>query len=135
MAATLLNKKRVLYADFGRDMVEHPVSGDVSRKINEDAVKESIRNIVLTDKLERPFSPNFGCDVRGLLFENFGPETTLLVKETIIAAIEAYEPRVTVLSVVTNSNPDSNSFTISITFRVINNIEATRLDLILDRVR
>lgn len=135
MALTPISKKRVLYSDFGRDLIAHPVSADVSRKINEDAVKESIRNLVLTDKGERPFRPNIGCDVRRLLFNNFMPETGLLIKEAIINTITAYEPRAELISVDVNPNPDSNAFNVSITFRVINSIEPTRLDLVLNRIR
>lgn len=135
MALTPLTKKRVLYADFGRDMIEHPVTGDVSRKINEDAVKESIRNLVLTDRGEKPFQPLVGCDVRKLLFDNFVPETSLLIKEAIISTLNTYEPRAEIISVNVDPKPDNNSFGVSIVFRVINNTEATRLDLILNRIR
>lgn len=135
MAITPLTKKRVLYADFGRDMIEHPVTADVSRKINEDAVKESIRNLVLTDRGEKPFQPLVGCDVRRLLFENYGPETGLLIKESILATLTTFEPRAEIIAVNVNPRPDDNSFEVSITFRVINNTEATRLDLILNRIR
>mgnify|MGYP001053399008 CR=1 FL=1 len=135
MVATPLSKKRVLYADFGRDLLEHPVTSDVTRRINEDAVKESIRNLVLTDKDERPFRPKIGCDVRKLLFSNYMPETGLIIKESVIATISAYEPRAEVIDVVVDPKPDLNSFTISITFRVINSSDATRLDLVLNRIR
>ena len=135
MALTPLTKKRVLYADFGRDMIQHPVTADVSRKINEDAVKESIRNLVLTDRGERPFRPNIGCDVRKLLFGNFMPETGLLIKEAIISTITTYEPRAEIISVNANPRPDNNAFEVSIVFRVINNIESSRLDLVLNRIR
>jgi phage baseplate assembly protein W len=135
MVATPLTKKRVLYADFGRDLVQHPVTADVSRKINEDAVKESIRNLVLTDRGERPFRPNIGCDVRKLLFGNFMPETGLLIKEAIISTISAYEPRAEIIAVNVDPRPDNNAFSVSITFRVINSVEATRLDLVLNRIR
>lgn len=135
MAITPLTKKRVLYADFGRDMIEHPVTADVSRKINEDAVKESIRNLVLTDRGEKPFQPLVGCDVRKLLFENYGPETSLLIKESIISTVTTFEPRAEIVTVNVNPRPDDNSFEVSIIFRVINNIQATRLDLVLNRIR
>ena len=135
MVSTPITKKRVIYSDFDRDLTPHPVSGDAARKTNEDAVKESIRNLIMTDRLERPFRPDIGCDIRKMLFDNFGPETELLVRESVMSTIEAYEPRAEVIDIKIITQPDANAFNLTITFRVINNSETTLLDLVLNRIR
>lgn len=146
MALTPLTKKRVLYSDFGRSMDRHPFTDDLVRKTNEEAVKESIRNLVLTNKLERPFQPSLGCDVRKLLFENYGPQTSLLVEKTIRSTIAQYESRVELIKIdITpvaknllqqeTSILITNEFRISIHFRVINSTNTSELELILSRIR
>ena len=66
------------FTDFNTSLVAHPINKDISLKSDVEAIKQSIRNLVLTDKMERPFQPTIGCDVRKNLFENFSPQTCLL---------------------------------------------------------
>ena len=135
MAVTPITKKRVLYSDFGRDLVLNPVSNDVSRKLNEEAVKESIRNLVLTDKGERPFQPEVGCDVRYHLFENITPDTLGDIRNAIRDTIDSFEPRCELVDVDVTGLLDSNQLNVTITFYVINNEEPTTLKLVLNRIR
>ena len=148
MPLTPLSAKRELYADFGRDIARHPLTDDVVRKTNEDAVKESIRNIVLTNKGERPFQPNFGCDVRKLLFENYTPQTSTLIEQTIRSSIAAYEPRAEVTDIRISPTAKtigqlvadeqilfSDGVRITIQFEVINVISPITLELILKQIR
>lgn len=89
----------------------------VLRKTNVDAVKQSIRNILLTDKGERPFQPNFGGNIRALLFDNATPQTFDFAKQNIRAAIESYEPRADVMDVVISGEIDRNEIFITIVFQ------------------
>lgn len=135
MAITPLTKKREIYSDFGKDMLLNPVSSDVSRKINEEAIKESIKNLILTDRGERLFQPLVGCDVRAMLFENFTQDTVETMRTMIIETIESYEPRCELLGVDVLGRIDSNEIRIVITFSVINNEEPTTLEILLNRIR
>lgn len=135
MAITPLTKKREIYSDFGKDLLINPVSSDVSRKINEEAVKESIRNLVLTDRGERLFQPRIGCDVRALLFDNFTHETTDMVRKLIRETIENYEPRCNLITVDVSNRIDSNSIKIYIVFSIINSEEPVSLEIVLNRIR
>ena len=102
---------------------------------NEDSVKRSIRNILLTDKGERFFNPTFGSDIRKMLFENFSPSTEQVVADLIKTAIGNHEPRANVIDVNVSGNPDQNSMYINIVFSVINKAEPVTLELILNRIR
>jgi len=135
MAITPLTKKREIYSDFGKDLLLNPVSSDVSRKINEEAVKESIKNLILTDRGERLFQPEVGCDVRSMLFENFTQETVDTMRNMIFETIETYEPRCELLGVDVTGKIDSNEIRIIITFALINNEEPTTLEVLLNRIR
>jgi len=135
MAITPLTKKRVIYSDFDKQLTQHPVSEDIARKTNENAVKESIKNLVLTDRGERPYQPNLGCDVRQLLFEPFTEQTRSAIKTLITQTIENYETRANLIGVDVYGDIDSNELNVSIVFNVINNEEPVTLEFVLNRIR
>ena len=135
MALTPNKIARTVAADFHKDMTTVPGKEDLARKINEAAVKESIRNIILTNRGERPFQPEFGCDVRKMLFENATMQTFDLVKTVIQDAIDIYEPRCELMGVDVTGDVDSNAINIAIVFRLINTDTPTKFNIILNRVR
>jgi phage baseplate assembly protein W len=135
MAFTPNSTKVITAADFHADLTVVPGKLDIARKVNESAIKESIKNIVLTNKGERPFNPNFGCDIRKILFENVTTQTINVAKTLIREAIETYESRCTVLAVDITGDIDSNAIQIDIVFQVINNDNPTSFSIILNRVR
>ena len=100
-----------------------------------DAVKQSVRNLLLTDFYERPYQPTLGSNLKALLFENYGPETQILIQDAVIDVFDKFEPRAVLISVNPISNPDMNSMTVTITFRIINSTEPASLHLIIERVR
>lgn len=135
MAVTPITVKRELYADFHKDLTENPVNFDLARKINEEAVKESIRNLILTDRGERPFQPKLGSNIRSLLFDTVTPVVTETLREMIKDTIENYEPRANLISVDVSGDIDTNAIRASIVFNVINSEEPITLETTLNRVR
>ena len=75
--------KSVVFSDFFTDFSRSPTSGMLNIKTNEDAVKQSVRNLLLTDKYERPYQPEIGSNVRNLLFENWTPALGEIMKEHV----------------------------------------------------
>jgi phage baseplate assembly protein W len=132
---TPLTRRQELYSDFYKDFTFIPGRDDLARKVNEDAVKEAIRNIILTDKGERLFQPNVGSTVKGMLFENITPDVVVLLQERIKDALALFEPRANILEVKATSSIDSNSVEVSITFNVINRETPVTFNVILDRAR
>ena len=137
MAITTVKKQDVVYSDLRKDMLINPVNSDVSRYTDEDSVKESIKNLLLTDTGERLFNPNLGSNIRKLLFENIiYPETKVLIKDSISTTIANFEPRCNLISVdITDISNDQNSVTITITFNIINIQTPIVLNVVLSRVR
>jgi len=128
-------RKPETYSDFFKDLTLSPVNNDLARKIDEDSIKESIKNLVLTDRGERPFQPNLGCDIRKILFENVAPDTIIIAKEMIINTLKAYEPRAAIIGVDVHAPPDQNTLIVTIVFNVINREEPVTLNITLERVR
>lgn len=135
MAITPISRKRNFYVDFDKNLTMHPVSSDVSLRTNENAVKDSIRNLILTRRGERPFQPNLGSDVTSLLFENIMPDTLITIKNLITDTIEAYEPRCNLINVDVTASLDNTEVYVTIVFSLINSEEPITLDVILNRIR
>lgn len=129
-------KARVLdYSDLDLDFNRKPGSKDITKKIGDEAVKRSVRNLILTNFYDRPFQPKVGSNVQKLLFENFSDVTAILISSAIKEVISNFEPRVTVLGVDVIPSPDDNAFTANITFTIKNRTEPFVLDVFLERIR
>lgn len=125
----------VFYRDIPINFLVHPLKGDIIPVTNEDAVKSSIRNLLLTDPYERFFNPGIGAGIRATLFENINRDTEFFLKEKITDVIKNYEKRARLYNVAVKALPDENAYSVTIVFYVVNNTAPVTLDLILRRVR
>lgn len=123
------------YKDLDLDFIPHPVSGDLISLKDSDAVKRSIRNLILTNVYERFFQPNLGSGIRQLLFEPINPLTQKSIEIAVQDVLRKYEKRASIISVVANVNPDENGYDITITFAVDAISEVITVDIFLERVR
>jgi phage baseplate assembly protein W len=132
--ATTRNRK---YIDFDIAFTPKPVSGDLYKKTEAAAVKQAVKNLLLTNFGERPFQPYFGGNITRYLFELTDDMIEARIKKRIQSAIKAYEPRVdfNTLVVKTNIQPDSNSIEVTVVFRVINSLEEITLTTSINRLR
>lgn len=109
--------------------------GDLYVLTDADAVKTSIKNLVLTDPNERFFRPLLGGGIRRSLFTNITPNTEEIIRTQIRYTIQNYEKRANIIDIVVAAVPDENRYDVTIIFSVLNNTTPIRLDLILNRVR
>jgi len=131
------NSKRSnrIYKDLNMSFTKNPATKDVARLFDVQAIKRSVKNIILTNKYERPFNPDFGCNLRGFLFENLTEPMVVIIKDRVAMAIEKYEPRVSVEDVIVKNSSDPNGIRISVSF-LINGVEApVTVSTFLQRVR
>ena len=124
-----------IYADLDLDFDMHPFNRDITKKYDEAAISRSIRNLVLTNKYERPFKPELGGGIRELLFENIDLISVREIEKRIETLITFYEPRVKDVSVEAELLPDDSAFQCSVYFTAINNREPTKITLYLKKVR
>ena len=123
------------YSDFNMDFIPHPVSKDIAKKLDENSIAQSIRNLLLTGFYERPFKPNLGSNLRKFLFEPIDAITTSLIQDSIFETLRNYEPRVNVQQVVAAPNYDDNRYDVEVTFFVRNTTEPITISFFLERVR
>ena len=95
-------------------------SGDVNRITDIEAVKRSVRNLVLTNFYEKPFHPEIGSGVRDMLFENMSPITAVVLARKVEDVIENFEPRARLIGVRALPNLDRNEYEVTIEFFVVN---------------
>lgn len=132
---SLNTKKLTVYADFRKDLMANPLTGDIVSRLNEDAVKEALKNLILTDKGERLFQPYIGSDVRKSLFDNMTPATVKMIEQNVRATINNFEPRVNLIDVEVIADPDNYKVQINISFYVRNVQEPVTVSIFLERVR
>ena len=125
---------RKWYTDIDLNITPHPSSGDLVLKQDKEAVKRSVRNIMLTNNYERPFKPNFGANLRGLLFELADDMTKMEIRKQIIEALEMLEPRVSIEEIYL-SQTQSNTMHVNLHYGVVGSREPQELEVILQRVR
>lgn len=123
------------FSDLNLLFTTNPATADIVKKIDEEAIKASVRNIISTKNYERPFHPEIGCQVYSLLFENLTPVTVQVMKRTILQAIDKFEPRVVVTNINIRDDSDNNSVSIDVFFRIINSERPVTVTTTLSRIR
>jgi len=122
------------YIDVNMLFEANPNTGDVYKVKDAAAVKQSVKNIVLTNFYERPFNPFIGGNVRALLFENITPFVITEARNTLLDAIKRSEPRAQVMSINISENA-ANSLVINIQFKVKETLQIDEINISLERLR
>lgn len=112
----------------------NPRTRDVAVKVDDNAIRGALRNLINTRHYERPFAPDLGCQIHNLLFENGDPFTLILAERTIRNAIVKYEPRVEVLNVGVDFK-DDNDLYITIEYKIRNTEQVAIFTTTFTRVR
>lgn len=132
-AAIITSRKRV-YSDINALFSPIPGNGDIYKATDANAVKQSVKNIILTRFMEKPFRPNFGTSLDDTLFENNNALTRHELRSSIERAIAQNEPRARITQISINSKYD-NQLEITVSFIIVSlEIEVT-VTVSLERLR
>ena len=124
------------YTDLDLFFGKKATSKDISKVTDVQAVKRSVRNLILTNHYEKPFHPEIGSGVRGILFEPMTPITAHILTLQIENVIENFEPRARLVGVKAIPDLDRNSYELSVEFYVANApTELVDLTIFLERLR
>jgi len=121
------------FIDVDLTFEPHPATKDLMIRTNENAVKNSIKNLVLTRHYEKPFHSEIGSSVMGLLFNQADPSLIALLKREITQTIENFEPRARILNVAVNLQPDQNSLDVKVYFGLLDSTTPLMVAFTLDR--
>ena len=120
------------FSDLDLNFLQHPATKDIRKKVGENSIKQSIKNLIMTNPLEKPFQPEIGCGVYNLLFEPMMPSTALEIEESITDVINSYESRVTLGAVQVTENSSMDGYDVYISFSIVNSEQLVEVDFFLN---
>lgn len=131
-----IRARQNIYSDLDFRFIVNPNTGDLALKKDAEAIKQSIMNILLTGRGERPFNPEFGGNLRAYLFENFDAVTQAAMENVIVNSLKNYEPRVRVDNIVIDDLSYRNALNISIDFTILSPDERQDVvEFVVERLR
>lgn len=129
-------KQGALFSDFLNSLEFNPDTKDLYRNIDLFSIEQSLKNLIFTDRGERLFQPEVGCDIRRQLFENYTPDTAEMMKTYIESTIKNFEPRVRYLDSIIQPYEGENGILVTIYFStIIRPGQTESISVLLTRVR
>lgn len=132
--STLVTSRARIYRDIDLSFTAKD-NGEIFVKRDAAAVKQAVKNLLLTNHFEKPFQPFYGGNIRALLFELAYDDVADDVEDNIRAAIERFEPRAVVRRIDVKADPDINSIRVTIEFQIVNSEELVTFSTTLSRLR
>lgn len=124
-----------IFTDLDLAFTKHPITKDVSLKTKENAIIQSMKNLLLTNYNERLFNPKLGSNIRKLLFEPIDAITASILNTEVQNAITNFEPRVYIDEVQVIPNEMEDGYNVTLKFYVNNSIKPITVALFLNRLR
>ena len=135
-SVTNKSKKSVkIYKDLNLDFQQNTATKDIQKIEDVESVKRSVRNLVSLNYYEKPFHPEIGSNIRGLLFENITPQISHYIGKQLELLIRNYEPRCRLVNVENMPDLDKNGYSVSVSFYVVNVSNPVVVETFLERLR
>ncbi len=136
MATKTLNiDSAVYFSDFDFNFTPHPKTGDITVLKNDNSVKNSIKNILLTKAGEVLFESNIGCGIHDMLFEPMDSLTKYAMKNEIENALKSFEPRASIVSIEIVESIRENGYDINLQYEIVNIHELQSITVFLEKIR
>lgn len=123
------------WSDLDLNFGINPATKDIRKKVGENAIKQSIKNLLMTNKGEKPFQPEVFGGLYSYLFDPLHPFTASSMEQNIENVINTFEPRVRVDEVRVEENGAQDGYDIIIVFTLINTEQLIRVEFFLERLK
>lgn len=123
------------HRDLDLSLKIHPIRKDLNVLKDDNAIKNAIKNLLISNAFERPFQPDLGANLRGLLFEPADAITKIAIKENIKNVIRDYEPRAKLISIAINDLADQNAYRLTVKFLIKEYDTQDSVEILLRRLR
>lgn len=133
--ATVVTQTLKRYKDLDLNFNIHPVRKDINKFVDEKAVINSFKNLILLNHFEKPFHPEIGSNVRKMLFENMDSVSIQTLQNEIKQTITNFEPRITIESIRVLPEHEENRLNVEMTFYIVNRSEPISIQFFLNRER
>ena len=117
------------------DFQQNTATKDIQKLTDVESVKRSVKNLINTNHYEKPFHPEIGSNLRGMLFELMTPQMNHVISKQIENLINNYEPRCRLVQVHTQPMIDRNGYAVQISFYVQNYPDPVVVESFLERLR
>jgi phage baseplate assembly protein W len=124
-----------IFKDLNLDFQQNDATKDIQKMLDVESVKRSVRNLINLNHYGKPFHPQIGSNLRGMLFENITPQMTHYIEKQVELLIKNFEPRCRLVKVTNLPDLNRNGYSISISFYVINHPEPVSVESFLERLR
>ena len=132
--AKIVSRKKG-YSDLDLSLKIHPIRKDIIALKDDNAIKNAIKNLLISNFYERPFAPDKGANLRGLLFEPANILTEIQIRDNIKDVIKKYEPRVQVKQIIVNELADQNAYKVLVFMRIKEFDTDQSVEIILRRLK
>ena len=132
--ARIVSRKKG-HSDLDLSLKLHPIRKDLNVLKDDNAIKNAVKNLLISNAFERPFQPELGANLRGLLFEPADAITKIAIKQNILDVINNHEPRVKTLSIGINDLSDQNAYRITVRFLIKEYDAQDSVEILLRRLR
>ena len=120
---------------IGLDSDGTNLRADVFKKTSGAAVKQAVRNLLLTNFPERPFMHRFGGNLSAMLFRLSTEIDDVNLESDIARAIEMFEPRARVINITSVVSPDRHEVRVKVNFLIVATLQQDSVELNLTRLR
>ena len=124
-----------IFKDLNLDFQQNTATKDIQKLTDVESVKRSVKNLINTNHYEKPFHPEIGSNLRGMLFELMTPQMNHVISKQIENLINNYEPRCRLVEVANRPNLDRNGYSVSVSFYVVNVPNPVTVETFLERLR
>ena len=125
--------RKTKFVDIDLNFGIHPISSDISKRVDNNAIATSLRNLIMTKVYDRPFHPEISSQVADMLFENMTKSTMINLERSIQYVIQNFEPRVDVIKVNVDAQPDNNHLEIEIVYSIVGSVEVVSTKFYIER--
>lgn len=132
-AQVVARKKQ--HRDLDLSLKIHPIRKDIIPLKDDNAIKNALRNLLVSNFYDRPFSRDKGANLKGLLFEPADVFTRITMRKNLESVIRKYEPRVSIRSIKITDNADTNSYRINVNFKIKEDSTDESVSIVLRRLK
>jgi len=123
------------YSDLDLSLALHPIRKDIIPLKDDRAIRNAVKNLLLTNFYERPFNHGIGANLRALLFEPADAITRMAIEDNVRRTIQDHEPRVKILGVRVNNLEDQNAYNLLVRFLIKEYDTEEEVEILLRRIR
>ena len=123
------------YRDLDLKLSLHPFRGDIMPLKDAEAVKNAVRNLILSNFFERPFQPELGANLKALLFEPMDVVTEIALRENIEDVILNHEPRIRLIDIGVKGDIEKNNYNITVKYLIRQSNQQGTVQVVLRRLR